>query len=125
MAQADGRILSDRKRQVLQHICNQLGVTGFNFHTFEQRSKNDSQYQHRYQISYTSHPRSQSVLNDAYQLLGISAQANDAELKKAYRRLMSQHHPDKLIANGLPPEMIKVTTQKTQQIKSAYETIRK
>nr|WP_309567569.1 hypothetical protein [Coxiella-like endosymbiont] len=38
---------------------------------------------------------------------------------------MSQHHPDKLIAKGLPPEMIKMATQKTQQIKNAYEQIRK
>ena len=37
---------------------------------------------------------------------------------------MSQNHPDKLIAKGLPPEMIKVATQKTQRIKKAYEMIK-
>ena len=36
---------------------------------------------------------------------------------------MSQHHPDKLYAKGLPEEMIKLATEKTQQIKSAYEQI--
>ena len=50
---------------------------------------------------------------------------NDADLKKAYRRLMSQHHPDKLVAKGLPEQLIKDATEKTQQIKAAYELIRK
>ena len=36
---------------------------------------------------------------------------------------MSQHHPDKLIAKGLPEEMIKVATDKTQQIQKAYEML--
>ncbi len=38
---------------------------------------------------------------------------------------MSQHHPDKLVAKGLPEELIKDATEKTQQIKAAYERIRK
>ena len=59
----------------------------------------------------------------AYQVLGIEKTASDAEVKKAYRRMMSQHHPDKLIAKGLPEEMIKLATEKTQQIKAAYEQI--
>ena len=50
---------------------------------------------------------------------------SDAELKKTYRRLMSQHHPDKLVAKGLPEQMIKDATAKTQQIKAAYELVRK
>ena len=53
------------------------------------------------------------------------ASVSDAELKKTYRRLMSQHHPDKLVAKGLPDEMVQDATEKTQQIKAAYEMIRK
>ena len=37
---------------------------------------------------------------------------------------MNEHHPDKLIAKGLPEEMIKLATDKTQRIKSAYEIIK-
>ena len=61
---------------------------------------------------------------DAYAMLGIDKSASDGELKKTYRRLMSQHHPDKLVAKGLPDEMIKDATEKTQHIKKAYETIK-
>ena len=54
---------------------------------------------------------------------GISEQASPAEIKKAYRKQMSQHHPDKLLAKGLPEEMIKIATEKTQNIKAAYDRI--
>jgi len=62
---------------------------------------------------------------DAYALLGVKATDSDAEIKKAYRRAMSQHHPDKLVSKGLPEEMIKLATEKTQQIKMAYEQVKR
>ena len=66
-----------------------------------------------------------SSMRDAYRMLGVDESVNDTDLKKTYRRLMSQHHPDKLVAKGLPEEMIQDATEKTQQIKAAYELIRK
>lgn len=64
------------------------------------------------------------ALTDAYAILNIDESVSDAEVKKAYRRLTSQHHPDKLAAKGLPPEMMKVAEQKTHEIRTAYERIR-
>ena len=64
-------------------------------------------------------------LDDAYAIIGVAKSVSDAELKKAYRRLMSQHHPDKLVAKGLPEQMIRDATEKTQQIKDAYEQIKR
>ncbi|VAW60503.1 DnaJ-like protein DjlA [hydrothermal vent metagenome] len=65
-----------------------------------------------------------SSLPQAYAMLGIDPDTSDRELKKTYRRLMSQHHPDKLVAKGLPEEMIKLANQKTSEIKAAYEQIK-
>ena len=62
-------------------------------------------------------------LKDAYAILNISPSANDSEVKRAYRKLISQHHPDKLISKGLPEEMMKIATQKTQEIRAAYECV--
>lgn len=65
------------------------------------------------------------TIEQAYKVLGISANANKADTKRAYRKLMSQHHPDKLVAKGMPEEMIKVATEKSQEIQAAYEMIKR
>ncbi len=63
--------------------------------------------------------------DEARAILGVAAGAGEADIKKAYRRLMNQHHPDKLIARGMPEEMVKVATTRTQEIRTAYETLRR
>lgn len=65
------------------------------------------------------------TLSQAYKILGIGKDSSEAEIKKAYRRLMSQHHPDKLVSKGLPDEMIALATEKTQEIRKAYDLIKK
>lgn len=64
------------------------------------------------------------LLAEAYRVLDLTPESSDAEVKKAYRRLMNQHHPDKLVARGLPEEMVKLATGKAQEIKAAYETVK-
>lgn len=67
---------------------------------------------------------SESSLQNAYGVLGIDKTASPQEIKKAYRRLMNQHHPDKLASRGLPPDMMTLAKEKTQQIRAAYDLIR-
>ncbi|HQW57536.1 MAG TPA: co-chaperone DjlA [Gammaproteobacteria bacterium] len=66
----------------------------------------------------------QPTVGDAYGVLGIASTATIAEIKKAYRRLMNQHHPDKLASRGLPEGMVKMAKEKTQQIRAAYDLVR-
>jgi len=83
--------------------------------------------QQRYAKFDGSHPSKKTeaqVIEQAYEILGINSACTDAELKKAYRRLISQHHPDKLVSKGLPEEMMKIATEKTREIKDAYEQIK-
>jgi DnaJ like chaperone protein len=60
----------------------------------------------------------------AYATLGVAATEEDAAVTRAYRRQMSQNHPDKLAASGLPPAMMEVAKEKTQRIREAWEIIR-
>ncbi|SHI24871.1 co-chaperone DjlA [Ferrimonas marina] len=61
---------------------------------------------------------------DACEILGVSETDDLRTIKRAYRRLMAQHHPDKLASQGLPPEMASVARQKSQDIQNAWERLR-
>ena len=65
------------------------------------------------------------ALDDAYKALGVSKESSDQEVKRAYRKLISQYHPDKLIGQGLPEDMIAMATEKAKEIQLAYDLILK
>lgn len=104
-----------------------------NYQQHQDRSKQQQQQhqQNEYDSSSSSssqrhYYKAQSSLNNldhAYALLEVTPETNKQEIKKAYRRLLSRNHPDKLIAQGLPEAMIKIANDKTQKIMKAYELI--
>ena len=59
-----------------------------------------------------------------YMVLGVASTADDRDVKAAYRRLVREHHPDRLIALGMPEEFIAQATEKLARINSAWETVR-
>ena len=63
-------------------------------------------------------------LADAYTALGVSPDATPAEIKRAYRRLISQNHPDKLAGRGLPESMRAVAEERSREINAAYDLIK-
>jgi DnaJ like chaperone protein len=117
-AYADGK-LDKAEESVLHRICEYLGISRFEY----ERIKLQFQAQQRF-YSQDQHHQAGNRLNDAYAVLGVSKSATDAEVKKAYRRLMNQHHPDKLVAKGLPEEMMTIAKEKTQKIRKAYEVVK-
>jgi DnaJ like chaperone protein len=119
MALADGQ-LHAAERKILEDVARQLGYPAARFaHLLEM-----VQAQGRFHgAGASANPGAR--LDDAYVALGVVQSCNDKDLKRAYRRLMSEHHPDKLIAQGVPEEMIKIATAKSQEIQSAYETVKK
>jgi DnaJ like chaperone protein len=126
-AYADGRPGPNEERLLL-HICNRMGISELLFRRLEQLVRLQQEFGAGRSWQGGDRGRPQPVvrgptLDQAYAVLGVGRQATDAEVKRAYRRLMSQHHPDKLVSKGLPEEMMKLAAQKTHEIRQAYETI--
>lgn len=115
-ALADGA-LDASERAVLLTIADTLGIRRGIFEQILRMLQGEAQQQRHAS-------EGKPTLDDAYEILGVESSTSDGELKRAYRRLMNQHHPDKLVAKGLPEEMIKLATEQTQKIRSAYEMIR-
>ncbi|VAX09248.1 DnaJ-like protein DjlA [hydrothermal vent metagenome] len=113
-------VLDPAEQRLLERISEMLGFSQTAYQQLHARVQAQRQF---HAGGQTASPEAQ--LKDAYEALGVSESASDTEVKKAYRRLMSQHHPDKLVSKGLPEEMIKLANEKTHEIKAAYETIKK
>ena len=114
-AVADGN-LDRRERELLGTIANELGFSTIEFQIILRRLSGEAKFA-------TSSPLDNKV-QAAYRLLCADDKISDMELKNTYKRLINQHHPDKLVAKGLPEEMIEIATDKFREIKSAYEMIR-
>ena len=69
-------------------------------------------------------PRARNPYEEALQLLGIRETSETGEIKRAYRRLLSQYHPDKLAGAGATPDAVRQATEKTRELHSAYTLVR-
>ena len=120
-AYADGT-LDPAEQRLLLEICKRLGIPEFAFRRLERMIQAERHYGRG--TGGRSGRGAGPTLNDAYAILNVKTDASDAEVKRAYRRLLSQHHPDKLVSKGLPEEMMKMATQKTHEIRQAYEQVK-
>ena len=91
------------------------------------RPKKDSeQYREEYRRQQGTQGDALGLRSDiqrAYAILELRSTASEAEIKKAYRRLISRHHPDKLVSQGYGTESLQSATETTQKIQSAYDLI--
>ncbi|TDF38655.1 co-chaperone DjlA [Alteromonadaceae bacterium M269] len=139
---ADGN-LDSQEMQVLENIAKHLGFRRnellYLISVYEaelrfrhagrgsssNRSNSRSGFNGRRQQQYQRQAYSESQsLADAYRILGIDKSADDKQIKKAYRKLMSENHPDKLVSKGLPKQAMELAKNKAQDIQAAYEMIK-
>lgn len=128
-AYIDGKLVKT-EQQVLEEVARQLGfkqnellylLSVFEAELrFRQGRGQQSGSNQRNQSTYSA----QQSLDDAYQILGVNKSDDDKEVKKAYRKLMSEHHPDKLVSKGLPKQALEMAKAKAQDIQAAYEMIK-
>lgn len=129
-AQIDG--FSEKKIHRLDLIFRRMGFAplheqyrfyeDFGHYNSSQR-QSSNQSSSSYNRSHYQQSTNSGSLSHAYAILELNPNATKQETKQAYRRLISRNHPDKLIAQGLPEELIKIANEKTQAITKAYEQI--
>jgi len=105
IAQADG--VSHPKEIDFLRDCAQ--IFGFNEATFE-----------RMRVAHMG-----SAMEDPYEILGVSPEMSDDAIRRAWRKLVREHHPDTLTAQGMPDDFIKIATEKIATINAAYDIVAK
>lgn len=116
MAIADG-VLDKAEVALLEQIASRLGYSSTQFQQLLQMVLNQSNFG-------SGQATSTNALADAYKAIGVTESNTDQEIKRAYRKLMSQYHPDKLMGQGMPEDMMAVATEKAKEIQLAYDLIK-
>jgi len=121
MVSINGKAHPEQQR-ILRYICNFFDMPCPNFN---RRGQSYRQYSNHSSHSSSFGNRNPSVnsLSGAYKTLGISNTAKEDEIRKAYRRLLSKTHPDKLASRGASEAEIKKASERTHIIRTAYETV--
>ena len=105
IARADGKVSDDE----LAYLESLAVIFGFDAQAWDR-------------IRAANVPAAES---DPFRVLGVSRDADDAAIKAAHRKLVVENHPDRLVAQGMPPEFVEMANQKLATINAAYDEIRK
>jgi DnaJ like chaperone protein len=118
-AYADG-VLHPAEQAIFNRICLMLSISQAELRFYAESVR----AQYGFQGGEPGAAARPDKLAAAYQTLGVTDGMDDAAIKRTYRKLMTQNHPDKLVAKGLPEEMIRLAQEKVQQINAAYDVIK-
>lgn len=141
---ADGK-MAPAKERILLDVCDALRFSRYEYQGLKTRLQathrfgryqshgpyqghahhDSTHWQYQEKARQAALDSSRSDLQEAYATLGLNSSAKEVEIKRAYRRLISRHHPDKLLAKGATSRQIELATQETQRIQKAYETLSK
>ncbi len=117
MGLSDGQ-LNSAEKSLIKDIALQLGYSQAAFQQLLDMVTNQTHFA-------GGQTSSAHALDDAYKALGVTKDSTDQQIKRAYRKLMSQYHPDKLMGQGVPDDMIKIATEQAKEVQTAYDLIKK
>ncbi|OTP89304.1 molecular chaperone DjlA [Gilliamella apicola] len=113
------------RHQMAIYIQMMMGSYHFHQQNYDYQHEQYNQYRHN-NNGYGGYQNNSSQLNlqNAYNILGVKPSDDIATIKRAYRKLMNEHHPDKLVSKGLPKEMLEAAKKRAQEIQAAYDLIK-
>ena len=126
-ALADGK-LDPKEESVLRQVAQGLHFSHIAFEQLLRMIRAQGSFsggEYEYQQRGTENSHHAGEIASAYAALGVTENDNDKDIKKAYRKLMSEYHPDKLMGQGVPEDMLKIATERAQEIQAAYDVIKK
>ena len=103
IAKADG-VVHENELVYLETVAEIFGISESRFRQIKVRHLQDS--------------------GDPYEVLGISGDASNQDIKSHYRKLVAENHPDRLMARGVPEEFIKLANDRLAAINGAWAEIR-
>lgn len=120
-------IITDHLRLSRQRVLNYIELMRaqnqhsyrYSHSSYQQHSYQNNSYQQNY-----SRATQQNELEKAYQTLGVKPTDDPQTIKRAYRKLMNEYHPDKLMSKGLPKEMLESAKKRAQEIQASYDLIK-
>jgi DnaJ like chaperone protein len=121
MAVAADGVVHPAEREMLVRVARLLGLGERDVAQLEALLRGASQGS----TSESSGPPPRGRLEDAYTALGVSADATESEIKTAYRKMISENHPDKLASQGLPKNMRELAEERARKINAAYDLIKR
>jgi len=107
IAHADGQ-LHPAEETLIREIARDLGLS-------------DRDYQECRALFGAAGPSADA----SYEILGVKPGATEAEIKKAYRQIAREYHPDVLQSKGLPEDFMQFAKEKLQKVNEAYDVIKK
>lgn len=121
-----GDNLSEAKEESIRKILQELGVSEYDYRSIKGAYTNQGNYSN-YQGggSYYGNQAPQDLTKQYTEVLGVSEDASMNEIKKAYRKLVKEYHPDKLASESMPPDYVEFANKKIIEINAAYEYLKK
>ena len=119
---------ANAKEAQTRKIVLALGLSEYEYQAIRMAYLGQSQ---GYEQSYSgqgygnSYMSPQDLTKKYCEILGVSEDASMSEIKRAYRKLVKEYHPDKMASESVPPEYIEFANKKIREINEAYEYLEK
>lgn len=119
---ADG-VVKPVEHEMLVRVARRLGLSEYHIAQLEALLRAASAAAG--DAAAPNRPPSRDRVQDAYVALGLTPDATEAEIKRAYRKMISETHPDKLASQGLPQNMRELAEERAREINAAYEVLKR